>query len=103
MRVCFHLQVRSDRLEEYRRLHREVWPELLPELKAAGIRDYSIWLWKDGHEFGVLECEDWEAVQQYLGKSEVVARWEAFMSGFLATPVEPGTSPELLEEVFRLE
>ena len=32
-RVCFQLQVRPDRLEEYRARHRAVWPEMLDALR----------------------------------------------------------------------
>ena len=32
-RVCFTLQVKPDRLEEYKRRHREVWPEMLDALQ----------------------------------------------------------------------
>jgi L-rhamnose mutarotase len=103
MRVAFHLQVRLERREEYERLHEAVWPELQKALKAAGIRNYSIFAWKDGHEFGFLECDDWSETQKLLASSEVVHRWEAFMADYLATPVEPGVGPELLNEIFRLD
>lgn len=102
MRVCFHLRVRVERLEEYRRIHREVWPEVLEALRRAGVRNYSIYLWREGHEFGVLECDDWAEVRRRLAGEAVVARWEAFMAGFLETPVGEG-GPEVLEEVFRME
>lgn len=101
MRVCFHLRVKQERLPEYLEIHRAVWPEVLAELKAAGVRNYSIYYWQDGHEFGVLECDDWSAVQEYLGASPVMRRWEEFMAGYLETPVGEG-GPEVLEEVFRL-
>ena len=101
MRVCFHLRVKPDRLEEYLRIHREVWPEVLWELRSAGVRDYSIYYWQDGHEFGVLECDDWAAVQRYLAASPVMRRWESFMADYLDTPVGEG-GPASLEEVFRL-
>lgn len=102
MRICFHLRVKAERIEEYKRLHRAVCPEMLAELKIAGVRDYSIWMWRDGHEFGVLECDDWSATRAYLARSAVAQRWEAFMRDYLETPVEGG-GPELLEEVFRME
>lgn len=105
MRICFHLRVRPDKLAEYKALHRAVWPEMLDALKAAGVRNYSIFLWTDapdqGHEFGILECDDWDAVRRHLASNPVVARWESFMADYLLTPVTSG-GPTLLEEVFHL-
>lgn len=103
MRVCFHLKVRRDRLEEYKRLHAEVWPAMLAELKAAGVRNYSLFLWREGNEFGILECDDWQTTRRYLAASEVARRWEDFMREYLETDVLADSGPDLLEEVFHLE
>ena len=103
-RVAFRLQVRPERLEEYRQLHREVWPELLDDMRAASIRNYSIFA--DGPElFGYLECDDWDAAMEALARSDANRRWQELMSGYLATPVDPdATEPlGLLEEVFRMD
>ena len=35
-RVCFQLQVRPDRIEEYTERHASVWPEMLRALQATG-------------------------------------------------------------------
>ena len=43
-RVCFQLQVRAERLDEYRARHRAVWPEMLDALSAAGWSNYSLFL-----------------------------------------------------------
>ena len=43
-RSAFVLQVRPDRIEEYVEAHRNVWPEMLDALRAAGIRNYTIFL-----------------------------------------------------------
>ncbi len=110
MRVCFHLKVRADRLTDYRRLHAAVWPDMLAALREAGIRNYSIFLWKDaerwglspGHEFGFLECDDWGEVRRRLEGNPVVARWEREMAAYLETPVG-AEGPRLLEEIFRLD
>ena len=43
-RVCFQLQVKPDRIAEYRARHEEVWPEMLEALEATGWRNYSLFL-----------------------------------------------------------
>jgi L-rhamnose mutarotase len=105
-RVGFLIKVKPEKLEEYRRLHANVWPDLLAELKAAGIRNYSLWLRPDGLEFGYLECDDWQAACDYLATSEVHTRWQEFMQNYLdsATDSGQGGQPvELLEQSFLME
>src|SRR5712692_8499513 len=41
-RTGFVLRVKPDRVDEYVRADREVWPEMLEALRAAGIRNYTI-------------------------------------------------------------
>ena len=103
-RVAFRLSVQPDQLDEYKRLHRAVWPDLLADLRAAGVRNYSIFA--DGAElFGYLECDDWAAVNRALAQSDANRRWQEFMRGYLATPIDPDAAEpmRLLEEVFRLD
>jgi L-rhamnose mutarotase len=53
-RIAFRLWVQPERLDEYKRLHQHVWPDLLADMRAAGIRNYSIFA--DGPElFGVSD------------------------------------------------
>ena len=57
MRVGFVLRVKPDRVDEYVAAHRQVWPELLDALRAAGIRNYTIF--RAGNEmFGYFETDD---------------------------------------------
>ena len=105
-RIGFQIQVRPERLSEYRDLHANIWPELLAELKAAGMRNYSLWLRPDGLEFGYLECDDWSAVCEYLAKSEVHTRWQELMKGFLQSPTDSaqgGQPVSMLEMSFLME
>ncbi len=103
-RVAFRLWVQPDKLEEYKRLHKEVWPELLADMRAAGMRNYSIFA--DGPElFAFLECDDWNDVNAALAKSDANRRWQEFMRGYLATPIDPDAAEplRLLDEVFRMD
>jgi L-rhamnose mutarotase len=96
--------VKPEKLDEYKRLHRDVWPELLRDLRDAGARNYSIF--SDGPElFGYLECDDRDAFNQAMARSDANRRWQAFMAEFLATPVDPNaTEPlRLMDEVFRMD
>jgi L-rhamnose mutarotase len=103
-RVAFRLRVKPERLEEYKRLHQEVWPELLDDMRAASIRNYSIFA--DGPElFGYLECDDWAAASEALARSDANCRWQAFMQDYLDTPVDPDAAEPLrvMDEVFRMD
>jgi L-rhamnose mutarotase len=99
-RVCFLLQVRHDRLEEYRERHREVWPEMLDALHDAGWRNYSLFLGEDGLLVGYLETDDFEAAQRAMAASEVNDRWQREMAGFFGERADEGLVR--LEQVFHL-
>ena len=42
-RYGFRLFVQADKIEEYKRRHDEIWPEMTQMLNEAGIHNYSIW------------------------------------------------------------
>ncbi|CAA9516817.1 MAG: L-rhamnose mutarotase [uncultured Solirubrobacteraceae bacterium] len=99
-RVLFLLQVRPDRLDEYRRRHREVWPEMLDALRDAGWRNYSLFLRPDGLLAGYVECEDFAAAQAAMAATEVNDRWQESMLEFFDARADQGF--QRLEEVFHL-
>jgi L-rhamnose mutarotase len=103
-RVCFQLQVRPDRMDEYRARHREVWPEMLDALRATGWRNYSLFAREDGLLIGYVETEDFRAAQQAMAETDVNARWQAEMAEFFELPGDerPDTGLVRLEEVFHL-
>ena len=51
-RYCLRGRVRPEHLSEYRRVHEQVWPEMLEALRAAGWRRYSLFLADDGTLIG---------------------------------------------------
>ena len=58
-RVCFQLQVRPDRIADYRERHAAVWPEMLQALKRTGWNNYPLFLREDGLLIGYLETPTW--------------------------------------------
>jgi L-rhamnose mutarotase len=103
-RVCFLLKVRADRLEEYRRRHAAVWPDMLAALRETGWHNYSLFLRDDGLLVGYLETDDFPAAQAAMERTEVNARWQAEMAPFfedLDGRPDEGMVP--LAEVFHLD
>jgi L-rhamnose mutarotase len=97
----FVLRVRPDKVDAYVEAHRQVWPEMLQALRAAGIRNYTIF--RAGNEmFGYFEAGDLQRAERYLAGQEVSARWQDAMAELLAERV-PDAGPPPLEEVFRLD
>ena len=88
-RVCFLLQVRADRLDEYRARHREVWPEMLAALREAGWGNYSLFLREDGLLVGYVETDDFEAAQRAMAATDVNDRWQRDMAPVLRRAGRP--------------
>jgi L-rhamnose mutarotase len=102
-RIAFTMRIKPGSEEEYRRRHRQVWPELLADLKRAGCQNYSIYL--QGTElFAFMEVEDFQRFLSVIAGSLVSERWEQYMSDILLREVDPTTGfPPVLPEVFHLD
>lgn len=104
-RVCFTLQVRTERIEEYRARHAAVWPEMLAALHEAGWRNYSLFLRPDGLLVGYLETDDFERARSEMAARDINARWQKEMAGFFVQP--EGSLPDQVmapfDEVFHLD
>ena len=103
-RVCFLLKVRADRLEEYRRRHEAVWPDMLAALRETGWHNYSLFLRDDGLLVGYLETDDFPAARRAMERTEVNARWQAEMAEFFEEldGQAPDAAMRPLTEVFHL-
>jgi len=103
-RICFLLQVKPERLEEYKQRHQQVWPEMLQALHETGWHNYSLFLREDGLLVGYCETLDFAAAKAAMATREVNARWQSEMAPFF---VDSRTAPDsrmaTLEEVFHLD
>ncbi|MGA3091653.1 MAG: L-rhamnose mutarotase [Terriglobales bacterium] len=103
-RICFVLQVKPDRLEEYKLRHRDVWPEMLAALRETGWNNYTLFLRPDGLLVGYLETDDFDRARVGMAGRDVNERWQQQMGSFFVHPdgVLPDRAMAPLEEVFHL-
>lgn len=102
-RVCFILQVRPERLAEYKERHKKVWPDMLEALSKTGWHNYSLFLKDDGMLIGYLETPDFQQALKGMDAAEVNERWQKEMKQFFMAPKgRPDENMVPLEEVFHL-
>lgn len=104
MRVCFRSSIKPELIDEYRRRHAAVWPEMLRALKDAGWNNYSLFLGADGLLVGYVECDDVDAARARMALTDVNSRWQAEMATlFRNSGQAPDEGFQVLEEVFNLD
>ena len=81
-RICFCLQVKRDRIAEYKARHAAVWREMLEALHQAGWHNYSLFLRDDGLLIGYLETVDFDDALKAMAATEVNRKWQTEMAGF---------------------
>ncbi|WP_420143693.1 L-rhamnose mutarotase [Sphingobium sp.] len=88
---AFKMQLKPGVVEEYRKRHDEIWPELSTLLTEAGIYDYSIFLDEDTLSlFAVLKLRD-DNSRDTLPDHPVMKRWWDYMAPLME--VRPSNQP----------
>jgi len=103
-KVCFLLQVKQDRIDEYKARHESVWPDMLEALRETGWHNYSLFLRPDGLLVGYFETPDLQAALDGMAEREVNERWQAEMGEFFEDlgDQRPDEGFLTLEQVFYL-
>ncbi len=100
-RYAWKALLKDGMLEEYKRRHREIWPEMKAVLEEAGIVNYTIW--NVGNElFGYYECTKGIGhAARVQAESPVVDRWNEYMADVMTMETDPETGAQpLLSCVF---
>lgn len=100
------IKVKSERLEEYKELHRNAWPDVLKMITACNIKNYSIY-YKDGYLFSYYEYvgDDYEADMKKMADDPLTQKWWDVCKP-CQTPLETRAEGEWwadMEEVFHLD
>ena len=100
--VAFKMKLNPGQVEEYKKRHDEIWPELQKLLKENGISDYSIFLDEETNILFAVQKQDGRSSQD-LGATDIVKKWWAYMADIMDT--NPDNSPISipLKEVFRMD
>jgi len=105
------IAVRAEKIEEYRKLHASVWPEITKAIHEANLRNYSIYLSKlpDGNYYLFSYYEyvgnDYKADMAKLAANPDVKRWWK-LTDSCQMPLsdhKPGEWWSSMEEVFHQE
>jgi L-rhamnose mutarotase len=104
-RVGFIFKIKQDRIEEYKKHHAAVWPEMLDALRRHGWHNYSIFLRPDGLLFGYYEAaESPEASEAGMATEAINLKWQEFMGPFFESITgRPDENMQKLEEVFHMD
>lgn len=103
MQKAVVMRLNAGQKEEYKKRHDEIWPELVAELKAIGIQNYSIHL----HEaslllFAQFDIENPELLEDLPHKA-IMKKWWDHMADIMAVNDDNSPVAENLERVFFLE
>lgn len=100
------VKVKPEALEQYKRLHSDVWPDVLKMIKQCNIRNYSIYH-KDDMMFSYFEYvgEDFDADMEKMAADPTTQKWWDVCKPCLI-PLETRAEGEFwanMEEVFHCE
>ena len=75
-RKAWVIRVKPEKLDEYKKLHSNVWPGVLKKLKEVNIQNYSIY-YRDGLLFSYLEYtgNDFDADMKKMAADSLTQEW----------------------------
>lgn len=90
-------------IDEYKKRHDELWPELEQLLKETGIHEYSIFLDEETNAlFGVMDVED-ESLLDKLPEHPVMQKWWKYMGDIMESNPDHSPVSVALKEMFYLK
>ena len=98
--------IKPESIDEYRKLHAAVWPDVLNIIRECNIRNYSIYL-KDNNLFSYFEYtgSDFKADMEKMAADPITQKWWAVCKP-CQSPLESRAEGEWwaeMEEVFHCD
>lgn len=96
--MAFKMKLNPGMLEEYKKRHENLWPELHRLLKDNGLSEYSIFFDEETNILFAFQKQAGDQGSQDLGKTEIVKKWWKYMADIMETnPDNSPVSKELIE------
>jgi L-rhamnose mutarotase len=102
-RFAFKMKLKPGMMQEYKRRHDEIWPELAEVIRAAGISDYSIFLDEETNVLFAVQLQAEDNTAAELPRNPIVRKWWEYMGPLMETHSDNAPVSVELKEVFHLE
>lgn len=103
-KYCVVLEIKPEHLEDYKKVHRNVWKDLLKSIKASGVKEEVMFFYKN-LAIVYFEAEDLNQSYEIQRRSvELEKGWEDLVGAWISKgEYKPGTYElDFLEKVFDL-
>lgn len=104
-KVAFTMKLRANVIDEYKRRHDEIWPELAALLRGNGISDYSIFLDEQSLTLFAVQKLSTKSTSsnEKLRENEIMKRWWAYMADLMETNPDQSPITHSLKLVFHMD
>ncbi|MBL7016267.1 MAG: L-rhamnose mutarotase [Kiritimatiellales bacterium] len=103
IRNAFKMKLKPSCVDEYKKRHDEIWPELAKAHSDAGIFDYSIYFYEESLTLFAFQKLTDDNTAAGLKDLEIVKKWWDYMADLMET--HPNNMPTFkpLAEVFHMD
>lgn len=102
-KIAFRMFLNPGQVQEYKRRHDAIWPELSALLKASGVSDYSIYLDEEHHVLFATLRRTADHQMDALPAHPVMQRWWAYMADIMRSNADGSPVVEPLPCMFHLD
>ena len=102
-RNAFAMQLKPGMEKEYKRRHDTIWPELVAELRKAGVSNYSIYLDSKTLRLFAFQYLADDATDDQLASKAIVRKWWDSMADLMDTNPDNSPAVEDLAEMFHMD
>ncbi|CAF0953000.1 unnamed protein product [Adineta ricciae] len=104
-KVAFTMKLKPNVVDEYKRRHDEIWPELVHLLQQHGISDYSIFLDEPSLTLFAVQkvSSNTTSSNEKLREDAIMQRWWKYMADLMETNPDHSPVTHELKLVFHMD